>query len=105
MPTGAVFDWKAAFADLLRRRKQKEQEQGASYVPPKAPTAKIGSMTETGKVVISFSEDMSVIPDLVMIKTAKMTDGTGAELPIFAPEVLIGAFTDETMLGYTWSVV
>ena len=100
---GATFDWEAAFADLLRRRQKKREEEGDAYVPPKAPKATIDSITETGLVVIVFSEDMNVIPDLVLIEKGTVPDASGTQLPIFAPEVVLGAYTDESMLGYSWS--
>ena len=48
---------------------------------------------------------MSVVPDLALIETGTVTDGSGEQLPIFAPEVVLGAYSDETMLGYSWSVL
>lgn len=49
---------------------------------------------------------MNVIPDLILIEKGTVPDdASGIQLPIFAPEVVLGAYTDESMLGYSWSVL
>ena len=73
-------------------------------MPPKAPFAKIGEITDTGQVTINFSEDMMVVPDLNLIKSSTITDGSGTKRPSFNFKVIVGAYSQPEMLAYSWSV-
>jgi len=57
----SVFDWQAAFAKLLA--KKKENAANPFYVPiPPNPFFKLA--TETGLIQIGFSNDVFVVPNL-----------------------------------------
>ena len=60
------FNWEKAFArrnELLELQNKKKAKQGAGYTPPKAPTVTLSQITNTGRVTLTFSEDMNQISD------------------------------------------
>ena len=68
------FDAEKEFARLEERRKKREAELGSAYDPPAAPVVKIEEITDSGHVTLAFSEDMTVISDLELIKSVTVTD-------------------------------
>lgn len=61
------FIWELAFASFEEQERKRKIEKGASYISPSAPTLAISTITDTGKVTLTFSEDMWVIPDLALV--------------------------------------
>ena len=60
------FDWEKALTrrnELLEQQTKKKTELGAKYTPPKAPIVMLSQITNTGRVTLTFSEDMSQISD------------------------------------------
>ena len=56
----------------------------AGYTLPKAPIVTLSQITNTGRVTLTFSEDMSPIPDdqLALIKTSTVTDLSSVTRPV-----------------------
>lgn len=77
-------------------------------MPPNAPKVTIEEITDTGRVVFAFSEDMWVIPDdeLNLIKSSNVTDLSGVTRPLINITVRLDddPFEDEfeLELGFTW---
>ena len=66
MTQARSFDYEKAFArrdELLERQNKSLAKKGAKITAPKAPTATLSKITDTGMLTLTFSEDMSVIPD------------------------------------------
>ena len=70
-------------------------------------------MTSNGKVSVEFSSDNYKVPDLSMIKKSTLflsdlvkVDGRllAEDLPVLSVEVIPGADSNATMLGFTWNV-
>ena len=61
-----MFDWRSAFQDLEAKRNKDDLSE---QVLPPVPN--LSEIEQTGVVVVSFSEDMYIVPDLAMI-----TNGT-----------------------------
>ncbi len=67
------------------------------------PKPEITFIDQTGEVEISFSQKMSILPDLSVI-----TQGTvqinGTTLPVLEVSLIKSEFSDERDLAYTWEV-
>ena len=76
-------------------------------VTPNAPIITIEEITDTGRVVFAFSEDMWVIPDdeLKFIKSSIVTDLSGVTRPLFNVNVRPDEDTPEEKLGLTWEPI
>ena len=76
-------------------------------VTPNAPIITIEEITDTGRVVFAFSEDMWVIPDdeLKLIKSSIVTDLSGVTRPLFNVNVRPDEDTPEEKLGLTWEPI
>ena len=105
-----VFDWRAAFAALERRRRKEAERLGIQYVPlppPVPPKASLSSISNKGLVTISFSEDMRVL-DFTQKETEKnesvkegsrfMTDNIDK---IMDAKVIIGEESDPNNVNYS----
>lgn len=55
-------------------------------------------------VIVSFSEDMHIVPSLSMLKSGTVAI-RGEELPVFKVEVVPGSDSDPAKLYFTWNVV
>ena len=58
----------------------------------------------TGTILISFSEDMRIIPDLRMI-TQGTVEVKGEQRPVFDVEVIPGRDSDPEKLSFEWNIV
>ena len=78
----------------------------AVYVPPKVPSVTLREITDTGRVILTFSEDMYVQPDLaLLLKETNVTDWSGVTRPFLEINEKIGYYSPEEKLGYSWEIV
>ena len=54
--------------------------------------------------IITFSEDMHIVPDLKMIEEGTVEIGK-EQLPVFKVEVIAGEDSDPSRLLFTWHIV
>ena len=67
----------------------------------------IEQITNAGRVVFAFSEDMHEIPEnkLMLIKSSNVTDLSGVTRPLFDISVKPDEDTPEDKLGFTWEPI
>ena len=94
-----------ALIDILLQQKNKQENES-----PTAPIITIREISDTGKVVFAFSEDMWVIPsnELKLIKSSNVTDLSGVTRPLLDITVVPYDDDDEALedkLGFTWEPI
>ena len=95
-----VSDFRFEFLQMEEQR----AFSGVEIEEPKPPVPYLAGIEQSGVVVVSFSEDMRIVPDLTMI-----TNGTvsvdGVRRPVFDVEIIPGVDSDPSQLSFGWSVV
>ena len=79
-----IFNWREAFTKLEEKRSKKTGEDSDEQ---RAPVPHLDIIEQTGVVVVSFSTDMHVMPDMKMLSKGKVQID-GVTLPVFQIEVI-----------------
>ena len=68
------------------------------------PVPHLSAIEQTGNIVVVFSEDMYIVPDLQMIRNGTSIIN-GERKPVFDVEVIPGADSNPDELAFDWAVV
>jgi len=94
-------DWESAFELRENQRRQELEAKGIKYTPPVPPEARLESISDTGLLVITFTEDMKDLEDFAnVIVNTTMRNGRKA----FEFHVVHGEYSDQTKIEYQWKV-
>ena len=96
-----IFNWREAFTKLEEKRSKKA---GKDSDEQRAPVPHLDIIEQTGVVVVSFSTDMHVMPDMKMLSKGKVQID-GVTLPVFQIEVIPSQEQKRELLDFSWEVI